>query len=145
MWVSGFVCMCLCVWECLSVCVDVWWICVENGYISKHSIHKVLDHPKSNFDHEYLMNEKRFWHAVFFCWSVLLSSTFWAKMSQNGWVVFELGRKNLFFWYKIAYKKNWGFFFEKTARSLFCLYHCLTSCKELCVSVPVMGVSHCAK
>ena len=39
--------------------------------------------------------------------------------------------KNLIFWYKIAYKKKLGFFFEKRALSLFCLYHSLTSCKEL--------------
>ena len=111
---------------------SIWWTKLKKtAMFEKKIIHKVLDQLKSNFNHKYLGKEKRFRYAVFFCWSVLLSSTFWAKMSQNGWVVFELGRKNLFFWYKIAYKKKLGFFFEKRALSLFCLYHWLTSCKEL--------------
>ena len=108
-----------------------WTKLKKTALFEKKIIHKVLDHLKSNFDHKYLGKEKRFWYAVSFWWSVLLSPTFWAKMSQNGWVVYELSQKNLIFWYKIAYKKKLGFFFEKRALSLFCLYHCLTSCKKL--------------
>ena len=86
---------------------------------------------KSKFDQKYLENEKRFWHAVCFCWSVLFSSTFWPKMSKIVRVVLEKSRKNLIFCYKIAYKKKLGIFLENRALSLLSLYHCLTSCKKL--------------
>ena len=38
--------------------------------------------------------------------------------------------KNLIFWYKIAYKKNLGHFFENRASSLFYIYNELTSCAK---------------
>ena len=82
-----------------------------------------------NFMDEYLENGASFWCAVFFSWSVSLSSTFWQKMSKIVRVVFEKSRKNLIFDYKIAYKKKLGFFFEKPASSLFIIYQCLTSCQ----------------
>ena len=82
---------------------------------------------KSKFDQKYLENEKRFWHTVFFSWSVLFFSTFWPKMSKIVRVVLEKSRKNLIFWYKIAYKKKLGIFSGNRALSLLSLYHCLTS------------------
>ena len=111
---------------------SIWWTKLKKtAMFEKNIIHKVLDHLKSNFDHKYLKERKRILICGLFCWSVLLSSTFWAKMSKNGWVVFELGRKNLFFWYKIAYKKKLGIFSGNQALSLLSLYHCLTSYQKL--------------
>ena len=82
-----------------------------------------------NFMDEYLENEKRFWRAVFFCWSVLFSSTFWPKIIKIVRVVFEKSWKNLIFRHKIAYKKNLGFFSGNPKMSLFIIYQCLTSCQ----------------
>ena len=44
--------------------------------------------------------------------------------------VFFENPKNLIFWYKIAYKKNLGFFFENRASSPFTIYDDLTSCTK---------------
>ena len=85
----------------------------------------------ANFMDEYLENGASFWRAVVFSWSVVFSSTFWPKMNKIVRVVKEKNRKNLIFWYKIAYKKKLGIFLENRALSLLSLYHCLTSCKKL--------------
>ena len=52
----------------------------------------------ANFMDEYLENGASFWRAVFFCWSVSFSSTFWPKIIKIVWVVFEKSWKNLIFW-----------------------------------------------
>ena len=90
-----------------------WTKLKKTAIFEKKIIHKVLDHLKSNFDHEYFKSEKRFWYAVFFSWSILIPSIFRTKISRIKWQVFELGRKNLIFWYKIAYKKKSRVFPEK--------------------------------
>ena len=83
----------------------------------------------ANFMDEYLVNGASFWRAVLFCWSVSFSSTFWPKIIKIVWVVFEKNWKNLIFCYKIAYKKNLGFFSENPALSV-CLHIGLESlCK----------------
>jgi len=84
----------------------------------------------ANFMDEYLENGASFWRAVFFCWSVLFSSTFWPKMSKIVRVVFEKSWKNLIFCYKIAYKKFFGWFFENPALSVSLAYYSLTSCQK---------------
>ena len=66
----------------------------------------------ANFMDEYLENGASFWRAVFFCWSVSFSSTFWPKIIKIVRVVFEKRWKNLIFSYKIAYKKNCPKFLE---------------------------------
>ena len=84
------------------------------------------NHPKNaNFMDEYLENGASFWRAVFFCWSVLFSSTFWPKMSKIVRVVLEKSRKNLIFCYKIAYKKKLGFFLENRLPNLQTFQICL--------------------
>jgi len=80
---------------------------------------------------EYLENGASFWRAVFFCWSVSFSSTFWPKIIKIVKVVFEKSWKNLIFSYKIAYKKKLGIFSGNRALSLLSLYHCLTSYQKL--------------
>ena len=50
--------------------------------------------------------ERKDFDMHFFRWSVLIPSTFWAKISRIRWEVFQFGRKNLI---KIAYKKIWSF------------------------------------
>ena len=52
---------------------------------------------KAYFMDEYLENEASFWRAIFFCWSVLFSSTFWPKLSKIVRVVFEKRPKNRYF------------------------------------------------
>ena len=115
-----------------TIIKSIWW-----GQLKKTAIFEKIPSTKfwiiykSKFDQKYLENEKRFWHAVFFWWLVLVSSTFWPKLSKIVRVVLEKSRKNLIFWYKIAYKKKLGIFLENRALSLLSLYHCLTSCKKL--------------
>ena len=82
-----------------------------------------------NFVDDYLMNGKRFWHAVFARCSELISSTFWASFIKIVRAIFEKKSKNchfdhifgLFGWSKI--------FLDNPASSLLSFYHCLTSCK----------------
>ena len=85
----------------------------------------------ANFMDEYLENGASLWRAVFFCWSVSFSSTFWPKIIKIVWVVLEICWKNLIFCYKIAYKKNLGFFLENPALSVCAGYRFITSCKKL--------------
>jgi hypothetical protein len=83
----------------------------------------------ANFMDEYLENGASFWRAVFFCWSVSFSSTFWPEIIKIVWVVFEKSWKNLIFTYKIAYKKNLGFFPENPTMSVLSLYGLESLCK----------------
>ena len=83
----------------------------------------------ANFMDEYLENGASFWRAVFFCWSVSFSSTFWPKIIKIVEVVFEKSWKNLIFCYKIAYKKKLGFFSENPTMSVWSLYGLESLCK----------------
>ena len=83
----------------------------------------------ANFMDEYLENGASFWRAVFFCWSVSFSSTFWEKMSKIVRVVFEKKPKNRYFEHFFVLYGWTKIFSKKTASSVFINYQCVTPCQ----------------